>query len=169
MDFKEILKNRKSIRKFKDTPVEKEKVEQLLAALAGAPSSSNRQEWKFVAVQDPAVIAKLREAGFGRPPLATAPLIFCICSTENESLNNGGLNRGTIDGAIASTYLYLASWDLGLGSCWVGSFDQQIAVDAIGCPEGTKIISLFAVGYADEDPALKSRKSVEDVAVYDRF
>ena len=169
MEFQEVIRRRISIRQYKPDPVEPEKVELLMKILASAPSAMNRQEWKFVAVSDPAILEKLRVAAESRPPVSEAPLAFCICSTENDSVNDSGLNRGTIDGSIASTYLHLAATDLGLGSCWVGSFDQKMAAEAIGCPEGTKIIALFAVGYADEAPAPRPRKAVEDVAVYDHF
>lgn len=169
MEFEQAVKNRISIRKYKSTPVEPEKIQKLMEYLAIAPSAMNRQEWKFVAVTSPETLAELRVAAESRPPISEAPLVFCICSTENDSFNDSGLNRGTIDGAIASTYLHLAATDLGLGSCWVGSFDQQLAAKAIHCPKGTKIIALFALGYADEAPSPRPRKSPAEVAVYNHF
>jgi len=169
MEFSEVIKNRISIRKFKDKPVEQEKIDSLLKTLAIAPSASNRQQWKFVAVTDKEVLAKLAVAAESRPPVSVAPLVFCICSTENEEVNDSKLNRGTIDGSIASTYLYLAAVDLGLGSCWVGSFDQKLAAEAIGCPDYAKVISLFAVGYADENPNPRPRKPLEQVISYNHF
>lgn len=169
MEFSEVIKKRISIRKFKAQPVEKEKIDSLLQTMAVAPSASNRQKWKFVAVTDKEVLAKLTVAAESRPPVSVAPLVFCICSTENEEVNDSKLNRGTIDGSIASTYLHLAAFDLGLGACWVGSFDQKLAAEAIGCPDYAKVISLFAVGYADEDPNPRPRRPLEDVIAYDHF
>ena len=149
MEFSEVIAKRISIRKYKDTPVEPEKIAQLMEWLRIAPSAANRQEWKFVAVTD--------------------PLIFCICATEYQEMNDSGYNRGTIDCSIASTYLHLGTFALGLGSCWVGSFDPDMATEIVGCPEGTRVVTVVTAGYADEDPAPRSRKAVEDVAVYDRF
>ena len=169
MEFSEVIRKRISIRKFKKQSVEKEKIDTLLNTLAVAPSASNRQQWKFVAVTDKEVLAKLVVAAESRPPVSVAPLVFCICSTENEEVNDSGINRGAIDGSIASTYLHLASVDLGLGSCWVGSFDQKLAAEAIGCPDYAKVISLFAVGYPDEDPNPRPRKPVEQVIAYNHF
>ena len=169
MEFKELIKKRVSIRRYKDTLVEPEKVEALIKALALAPSSANRQEWKFVAVTDEEILKKLTLAAESRPPISEAPLVFCIVSTENINVNDGGLNKGTIDGAIASTYLHLAALDIGLGSCWVGSFNQQLAAEAINLPNGYVIVSLFAVGYPDENPSPRSRKDADDLAVFNKF
>ena len=135
MEFSEVIAKRISIRKYKDTPVEPEKIAQLMEWLRIAPSAANRQEWKFVAVTDPDQLAKL----------------------------------GTLDCSIASTYLHLGTFALGLGSCWVGSFDPDMATEIVGCPEGTRVVTVVTAGYADEDPAPRSRKALEDVAVYDRF
>lgn len=169
MEFSDVIKKRISIRKFKQLPVEKEKIDSLLKTLAVAPSASNRQQWKFVAVTDKEILAKLTVAAESRPPVSVAPLVFCICSTENEEVNDSGINRGAIDGSIASTYLHLAAVDLGLGSCWVGSFDQKLAAEAIDCPDYAKVISLFAIGYADEDPLPRSRKPIDQVVSYNKF
>lgn len=169
MEFSDVIKNRISIRKFTKQPVEKEKIDSLLKTMAVAPSASNRQKWKFVAVTDKETLEKLTVAAESRPPVSLAPLVFCICSTENIEVNDSGLNRGTIDGSIASTYLHLATTDLGLGACWVGSFDQKLAAQAIGLPDYAKIISLFAIGYADESPSPRPRRPIEEVISYDKF
>lgn len=169
MEFLDIVQTRTSIRKYKKTPVEPEKVDALMQILASAPSSANRQEWKFVAVTDLEILKELTVAAESRPPISEAPLVFCIVSTENKNVNDSGLNKGTIDGAILSTYLYLAAHDMGLGSCWVGSFDQTLAAKAIRLPEDYFIISLFAVGYADEQPAIRPRKPLSELTVYNHF
>lgn len=169
MEFSEVIAKRVSIRKYKDTPVEPEKITQLMEWLRVAPSAGNRQEWKFVAVTAPDQLAKLRVACESRGPAMTAPLIFCICATEYEGMNDSGYNRGTIDCSIATTYLHLGTVALGLGSCWVGSFDSDMATDIIGCPAGTRVVTVVTVGYPDEAPDPRPRKSLADVAVYDHF
>lgn len=169
MDFLETVRKRVSIRKYKDQPVEKEKIDLLMDLMRIAPSAANRQEWKFVAITDPGQLEKMRVCCESRGPAMTAPLIFCICATEYKEMNDSGYNRGTIDCSIASTYLHLATFALGLGSCWVGSFDPDMATEIVGCPEGTRVVTVVTVGYPDEDPAPRPRKPIEDVAVYDHF
>lgn len=169
MEYLDAVRKRISIRKFKDTPVEQEKIDLLIDLMRIAPSAGNRQEWKFVAVTDPAQLEKMRVACESRGPALTAPLIYCICATEYEGMNDSGYNRGTIDASIATTYLHLSTFDLGLGSCWIGSFDPDMATEIIGCPEGTRVITVVCVGYPDEDPAPRPRKTFEEVAVYDHF
>ena len=169
MVFFDVMRSRISIRKYKDTPVPKEKINALIELMRIAPSAGNRQEWKFVAVTDPEQLKKLRVACESRGPAMTAPLIFCICATEYEQFNDSGYNRGTIDASIATTYLHLATYGMGLGSCWVGSFDPDMATEIIGCPEGTRVVTVVTVGYPDEAPGARPRKDFADVAVYDHF
>lgn len=169
MEFMDVVRSRISIRKYRDTPVEREKIDALLELMRIAPSAMNRQEWKFVAVTDPEQLKKLRLACESRGPAMTAPLIFCICATEYTDRNDSGYNRGTIDASIATTLLHYATFDMGLGSCWVGSFDADMAGEVIGCPEGTRVVTVVTAGYPDESPAPRSRKEFRDVAVYDHF
>ena len=81
MEFMDAVNSRISIRKYKDTPVEQEKIDTLLELMRRAPSAMNRQEWKFVAITDPEQLKKMRVACESRGPAMTAPLIFCICAT----------------------------------------------------------------------------------------
>ena len=169
MEFMDVMHKRISIRKYKDTPVEQEKIDKLIDLLRIAPSAANRQEWKFVAITDEEQLKKMRVACESRGPAMTAPLIFCICATEYVEMNDSGYNRGTIDASIASTYLHLATFGMGLGSCWIGSFDPDMATEIVGCPEGTRVITVVTVGYPDEAPNPRPRKAFEDVAVYNKF
>ena len=169
MEFFDVLRSRISIRKYKDTPVEQEKIDELIDLMRIAPSAGNRQEWKFVAVTEEEQLNKLRIACESRGPAMTAPLIFCICATEYNSMNDSGYNRGTIDASIATTYLHLATYGMGLGSCWVGSFDSDMATETIGCPEGTRVVTIVTVGYPDEAPNPRPRKTFDEVAVYNHF
>ena len=169
MEFLDAVRSRISIRQYKDTPVEKEKIDTLLDLMRIAPSAMNRQEWKFVAVTDPEQLKKMRVACESRGPAMTAPAIFCICATEYTEMNDSGYNRGTIDASIATTYLHLATFALGLGSCWIGSFDPDMAGEVIGCPAGTRVVTVVTVGYPDEAPDPRPRKEFKDVAVYDHF
>ena len=93
MEFFDVMQSRVSIRKYKDTPVEQEKIDQLIDMMRIAPSAGNRQEWKFVAVTDEDQLIKLRVACESRGPAMTAPLIFCICATEYVGMNDSGYNR----------------------------------------------------------------------------
>ena len=127
MEFFDVMQSRISIRKYKNIPVEQEKIDKLIDLMRIAPSAGNRQEWKFVAITDEEQLKKMRVACESRGPAMTAPLIFCICATEYKQMNDSGYNRGTIDASIASTYLHLATFGMGLGSCWVGSFDPDMA------------------------------------------
>ena len=169
MEFIDVLNSRISIRKYKDTPVEQEKIDKLMDLMRIAPSACNRQEWKFVAVTEEEQLKKMRVACKSCGPAMTAPLIFCICTTEYASMNDSGYNRGTIDASIPTTYLHLATYSMGLGSCWLGSFDSAMAAEIVGCPEGTKVVTVVTVGYPDEAPNPRPRKSFDEVAVYNHF
>ena len=164
MEFFDVMRSRISIRKYKDIPVEQEKIDELIDLMRIAPSAANRQEWKFVAVTDEEQLKKMRVACESRGPAMTAPLIFCICATEYEQMNDSGYNRGTIDASIASTYLHLATFGMGLGSCWVNrarqTFDRpegKALLEKWGLPERYRGVGNCILGYADEEPGLKER------------
>ena len=90
MEFFDVMQSRISIRKYKDTPVEQEKIDRLIDMMRFAPSAGNRQEWKFVAVTDEDQLQKLRVACESRGRAMSAPLIFCICATVYVGMNDSG-------------------------------------------------------------------------------
>jgi len=161
MEFMEVVKKRKSIRKYKKDPVPREKLLEVLEAARLAPSASNRQPWHFIVVSEPEMKAKMELS----PWAAEAPVVIVGCADANAS-PSWHLN----DLMIAFEHLVLAATNLGLGTCWMGRMgrDQKIK-EALGIPEHVKVVAVTPLGYPDEAPAVKERKKLEEFVHWGKF
>jgi nitroreductase len=162
--FIDLIRGRRSIRKYQPRPVEKEKVDLLVEAALRAPSSRGCRPWQFVVVTEPGMIARLAEAKpHGSAFLRDAPLAFVVCAATAES------DVWVEDASIAAIFLHLAAADIGLGSCWIqirlrDHDARQSATDYIagllGLPEGVAVEAIIAVGYPAEDKKPHSAASL---------
>jgi nitroreductase len=153
----DLVRHRKSVRNFLDTPVEKDKIMMCLEAARLAPSASNSQPWKFIVVDDRDVKNRLCDSAFGRiyainSFCKTAPVIVAVVSEKSKFLARiGGVFRGTryylIDAGIACEHFVLQAEDLGLGTCWIGWFNEKAVKSILGVPQNKKIDILIALGY----------------------
>jgi len=152
--FFELIETRRSIRKFSSRPVEKEKIDRLIEAALRAPSSRDFRPWRFIVVDDPALLKKLSEAKpHGAAFLKNATLGMVVCGDTTAS------DVWVEDCAIASTFIHLAAHDLGLGSCWIQirkrdhspekTADTYIR-DLLDIPDTLSVESIIAIGYPDE-------------------
>jgi nitroreductase len=169
MSVYELMKQRCSVRKFEDRPVEKEKLLQVLDSARVAPSACNNQPWHFVVVQDD----ELRKKISGRWGEA-APAIIVICGNHDESWHRGdGKDHCDIDAAIAIDHMSLMAAELGLGTCWVCSFDAAGCHKTLGLPENLEAIALLPIGYpiAVSDPNRHDddRKTLDEIVSWDGY
>ncbi len=151
----EILKNRRSIRKYKNKKIETEKVEQLKNAALLSPTSRNFYSWEFVVVDDKEIIEKLSKARpAGSAFLKDAPLAFVVLG--DPQINDVWIE----DASIASIIIQLTAQSLGLGSCWIqvrerNYDDSTTSGDYIkkllNIPEGKRVESIISIGYPDEE------------------
>lgn len=169
MDVLTAIQGRRSIRKYSGRPVEDEKLQKVLEAGRLSPSASNLQNWKFIVVRDPEKIRKLAEAAYSQPFVGQAPVILAACGTDTESVMKCGQHRYTIDLSIATAYMILEAHEQGLGTCWLGRFDENMVKTILDIPEEVRVVAVTTLGYADESPDPKPRKKMEEVACYDRF
>ena len=169
MDVLTAIKERRSIRKYADKPVEEEKLQKVLEAARLSPSARNQQEWKFIVVKDPETRKKLTEEAIGQPFVGEAPIILVCCGTEPESIMRCGQPRYTVDLSIATAYMILAAYEQGLGTCWLGSFDENKVKEILDIPEGVRVVSITPLGYPDESPAPRPRKELDEIISYDKY
>ncbi len=151
----EILKNRRSTRKYKDKKIEDEKIEQLIHAALLSPTSRNFYSWEFIVVDDKETIGELSKAkASGSAFLKDAPLAFVVLGDPQIS------DVWVEDASIASIIIQLTAQSLGLGSCWIQirkrDHDDKITSedyvkDLLGIPEGKKVESIISIGYPNED------------------
>ena len=181
MTLLDLVKHRKSIREFLDRPVERDKIMMCLQAARIAPSASNSQPWKFIVVDDRQLKDKLCKAAFTsiysfNSFCKTAPVIVVIVSEKSKFLARiGGMFRGTqyylIDIGIAGEHLVLQAEDLGLGTCWIGWFDEGAVKSMLNVPEQKKIDVLIALGYYDRQKASPEhdREPMDKIASFNSY
>ncbi len=169
MDVMTAIKTRRSIRAYKDKPIEDEKLEAVLEAGRLAPSASNRQEWKYIVVKDKALRDKLVDVANGQSFVGQAPAVIVACAVQSSHVMPCGESSYSIDVAISVDHMTLSAVEQGLGTCWIGAFKQDEVKKLLGIPEGVRVVSLLPIGYPDISPNPKPRKSMEEVVVYDKW
>jgi len=167
--FIDLLRSRRSIRKFEQRPVEQEKVDILVEAALRSPSSRGFNPWEFVVVDKPEIIASLSKAKpHGASFLAKAPLAIAVCGHPSKS------DVWVEDVSIAAIIVHLTAADLGLGSCWVQlrkrNFDDtqtasEYAAELLGLPPGVEVSAIIGIGYPAQHPKPHSRDSLQEEKV----
>lgn len=161
MKFEEVIEKRRSIRKYKDTPVPREKILKMLEAARIAPSAGHRQPWHFIVVENKATIKKLAKSEWA----AEAPVMIVGLADQSASPGWWGNDLG-----IALEHIVLAATDLGLGTCWMGQTGREELVRGLlDIPDGFKVVAVIPVGVPDETPAPKERKSLDAIVSWEKF
>ncbi|MFW6137453.1 MAG: nitroreductase family protein [Candidatus Aminicenantaceae bacterium] len=171
MSVLEVIKKRHSIRKYKADPVPKDKFHRVMEAARLAPSGKNFQPWKFIVVQDNELKRKLAEASRGQKFIAEAPIVITACGYPDRSYQKQGnyMTSWTIDVAVAVEHLMLQACEEGLGTCWIGAFDEPQVKTVLDIPEHVRVLGLTPLGYPDQEPRDRGRKSLGEVISYDRY
>ena len=164
----DVIRKRYSCRSYQDKSVEQDKLDCILEAARLAPSARNTQDWRFVVVTDKAIKSRVA-ATTNRPEVfEKAGVIIAACSNSDEIMRCGQA-IGPIDVSIALEHISLQAADLGLGTCWIGSFDAGKVRQILEIPEDVAIIELMTIGYpADSKPESK-REPIEKIVCYDTW
>jgi nitroreductase len=167
MEFMDVVRKRRSIRRYKPDPVPEEEIQYILEAARLAPSWANTQCWHFIVVTDPEVKMKIGEAGFRWS--ARGPAMIVACADPAQSGFREDQLYYLVDIGIALEHLVLAAVDRGLGTCWVVGFHEDQVKEILGVPENIRVIALTPLGYPAEEPSARSRKSLEQIFSYNRY
>ena len=169
MDFKEVVKNRYSCKKYSDRQVEAEKLGRILAAGRLAPTAKNLQEQHVYVVQSPEELAKIDGV---TPCRYGAPTVLVVAFDKNNVFTYPGGKRdsGVEDATIVATHMILAAADEGVDSCWVNFFDPEKLEAALDLPENEEILMVMDLGYAAEGAGPlanhNSRKALSETVSY---
>jgi len=165
-----LIKQRYSVRAYKPDPVEDEKLQQVLEAVRWAPSAANRQPYQLIVIDAAKQAEGLKRIYHRSWFYSQAPYVIAICGLKQEAwVRRDGHNYQYVDAAIAMDHLILAATELGLGTCWVAAFDVQAAREVLGLPLNVEPVAFTPLGYPDDEPGSKDRKSVNDLVRYDRW
>jgi nitroreductase len=169
MDVFTAITERSSVRAYKEAAVEEEKVTKVLEAARLAPSASNRQEWKFVVVRKEDLRARVADAAFGQSFLAEAPVIIAACATEAKAVMSCGQPAHTVDLSIAGAFMLLEAYELGLGTCWIGAFNEGEVKKILNVPAHARVVALIPLGYPNQPPSKKLRKKLDQIVSHDTY
>jgi nitroreductase len=178
-DFMEVVRERRSVRKYEDRDVPEEMVAQILEAVKWSPSWTNSQCWEVVVIRDNTIKAKLQETmAKGNPAtkaIVGAPVLLALCGklrTSGYYKNEASTKFGDwfmYDLGIANQTLCLAAQDLGLGTVNAGLFDHDRAREVINVPEGYELVSLIPLGFPAKKSSPPKRREVSEFTHYDTF
>jgi len=168
MEFNEVILKRHSIRIFTNQPVETDKLQKVLGSANLAPSAGNLQAYEIYVVTDAKKRDGLSCAALAQEYIAVAPVALVFC-THPERTEGRYTERGTRlytvqDATIACTFAMLAATDLGLGTVWVGTFDEKVVRLIVGAPESQVPVVILAIGYPGEFPEQHIRRPLEQLA-----
>jgi len=178
--FQQLVRARRSIRRYLPRPVEREKVLACLEAARLAPSASNAQVWRFLVIDDPHLKKEFAEKAFSgiysqTKFAADAPVLILLLAKLDIITHRIGRQIQKvpfflIDIGIAGEHLVLQAEELGLGTCWIGWFHTRKARAFFKIPRKYKIVSLLAMGYPEKKAVgEKKRKLLEDIAWFNSF
>jgi nitroreductase len=172
MELLEAIKGRRSIRAYTPQEVPEEVVEKLIDAASFAPSAGNIQPWKFVIARKPETKEKLAQAA-NQTFIEEAPVAIVVCANEKRAEMGYGFRGKTLyciqDTAAAIQNILLTACSLGLGTCWIGAFDEDAARKAVNAPDGMRPVAIIPVGYADEAPEQRRQKPINQITQYESF
>ena len=178
MTFLELANRRQSTRRYEPgRRIAREALDRCLEAARLAPSACNSQPWSFVVADDPEKVRALAEAACGHAPYrmnhfaADAGAIVAVATEKMKwAARLGAQFRGVqyslIDIGVACEHLVLQAAEEGLGSCWLGWFDEGAAKKCLGLPRGAKVDLLICLGHAADSPRPKIRRPLDEIRRY---
>lgn len=170
MDFYEALQSRSSTRAFTGQDLPSETVDRLLRAACMAPTAGNLQPWRFFVVRDPDTRRALSRCAYGQVYVAEAPVVIVVCA-DLEASSRGYGSRGANlyaiqDTAAAVENILLTAAAEGLGSCWVGAFDEDEVAGVLGLEGSIRPLALVLVGHPAARGARARREPFEKFTKY---
>ena len=163
-----LIASRHSVRRYREDAISAEVLRKVLEAACEAPSAGNLQAFRVVVVVDRDKRARLAEAAFELEYLSHAPVLLVFCSYPAISAEKFGIRGQNLyaiqDATIAASYAQLAAVALGLGSAWVGAFEEDVVAEIIG-DEGHDLhpVCIVPIGYAAEVPEQRNKRSVGEL------
>ena len=171
MDLYQAIKERRSIRKYHREPIDQDKLNRVLNTAHLAPSAKSLQPWRIILVKDQKLRDGLVKATKGQKFMGTAPAAAVICVNDAECYQDHGdyMSSFAVDGSILMDHLTLAARAEGLGTCWIGKFNEAEIKSLLDIPDGWRVVTLTPLGYPAEEGKFKGRKPLSEIVYYDRW
>jgi len=139
MDVFTAISQRGSVRAYKETGVEEDKLRKILEAARLSPSASE------------------------------APVVIVACGTETKSMMLCGQPAYTVDVSIACAFMILQAYELGLGTCWIGAFKEDAVKKILGIPEFVRVVAMFPLGYPNQPLSQRFRKDLDQIVCFEKY
>ncbi|MCK5129574.1 MAG: nitroreductase family protein [Clostridiales bacterium] len=175
MDFYEVINTRRSIRKYKATEIPQEVIKKVMIAAGIAPSGRNRQKWKYILVYDKKMQKQLVEFCRNQEFVGNCPVTVVVCGASIPQHNRGnymGEFGMLMDTSITFTHFMLAARAEGLGTCWIGLYDNEKVKTLLDVPEDWDVVALSPLGYPEDENAFHSnikRLDYDELVSIDQF
>jgi len=171
MELEEAIRNRRSVRRYLEKSVEDEKIEKILDAARWAPSAGNLQSVEYIVVKDKETRERLSGTSYGQAQPKEAPVNIVVCVNFPKISHYGrrGEELYSIQESGACIQnLMLTAHSLGLGTCWIGAFDEEKAKEILGIPDHVRPVGIITLGYPDESPS-SSRKNLKGIVFEEKY
>jgi len=162
MDVEEAIRNRRSIRKWAERPLERETLQNLLDSVRLAPSGHNGQRWEIIAVTEPSRLRELVPMCNNQGHVGEAGAFLFIISDPDAKWIH-------VDPAIALDHLTLRATEMGLGTCWIGAFDEARMREFLSIPEEKVAVIGMTLGYPGDIQEAKGRRSLDELVHWDTY
>jgi len=167
MNLFETIRQRYSVRAYNDKPVSDEILRPILQAANDAPSAGNLQPFEIVVVRDAAKRLALAKTSYEQWFVAQAPVVLVFFTNPERNREKYGQRGADFyavqDATIACAYAQLAATAIGLGTCWIGAFDDQTVRDITAAPAAWQPVAILPVGYPTDTPKLRERRALGDL------
>lgn len=167
MTTRPLFERRYSCRNFDTSPLDRKMVETVLEAARWAPNGGNLQPWRFVVVLNIDLRRTLARAAFGQGFIAQAPVVIVVCAVADENAREYGARGRELyclqDTAAAAQNMLLSATELGLGTCWVGAFDESAVSRLLDLDSAWRPVALIALGHPAEAESQRSRRPLAEV------
>jgi nitroreductase len=167
MDFFKTVEDRRSMRKYADTPVEEQKIQKILETANRAPSAGNMQAYEIYIIRKLEQRQALVKASWEQLFLAEAPVVLVFCANPARNVERYE-KRGTElyciqDATIACAFAILAAKAQGLDTVWVGAFDEAAVSEIAHIPSNLRPVAMLPIGYAGKVPSVRPRRELRDL------
>jgi nitroreductase len=166
MEYLEVIQKRYSVRSYKPDRVEQEKLQTILEAARLAPTAANRLAFKVIVIDTNGRKEELKKI-YNKDWFVEAPLVLCICAIAGKCwVRKDNKSFADVDAAIVMDHIILAATDQGLGTCWIGAFNQKAAQEVLVSDDTLEPVIFTPLGYPRETTVNRVRKPLEDLVVY---
>lgn len=164
MELVETVLSRRSIRQYEQKDIPKDALEMILEAGRMAPSAGNKQSWHFIVITNDEIKRELSKGVFSRF-LKNAPVTIVGCAHKDRIAGRWS----KISTTIALQNMVIAAWAQGIGSCWIGAFNEEKVRRLLEIPEKWNVVALIPFGYPSKIPSPKRKKALEKIMSFNKF